>query len=292
MDKLQEARKIINEVDTQLVQLFQRRMEAAELVAAHKQTHGLPILDAAREAEVIRKGAEQMDREDLRSYYMDFMENVMAISRQYQHKLMEGMQVAYSGLEEAAAKLFPNAQAIDYPDFKTAYDAVVEGACHVAVLPLENSYAGAVEQVTDLIFSGPLHINGILSLESPHHLLGVEGSTRENIKTINCSQVNTTRFAVLSRYEDRNISKKQGAHFVLMFRVKNETGALDRALNIITTHGFTMRTLRSCPMKELRMQQYFYGEAEGDIHTPKGAGMLKELTVCCEAVKCIGSFIA
>ena len=57
MDGLQEARKIINEVDAQMAVLFEQRMRAAQMVAEYKQAHGMPILDAAREEEVIRNGA-------------------------------------------------------------------------------------------------------------------------------------------------------------------------------------------------------------------------------------------
>ena len=58
MDALQEARKIINEVDQQMAELFVRRMRAAEMVAGYKQAHGMPILDAVREEEVIREMRE------------------------------------------------------------------------------------------------------------------------------------------------------------------------------------------------------------------------------------------
>ena len=93
MDQLQEARKIINEVDTQMAQLFVRRMEAARMVAEYKQAHGMPILDADREAEVIRMGASRVADDDLRTYYTDFIRDIMAISRQYQQKLIHGTEV-------------------------------------------------------------------------------------------------------------------------------------------------------------------------------------------------------
>ena len=358
MDGLQEARKIINEVDAQMAELFVRRMEAAEMVAEYKKAHGMPILDAAREEEVIRNGAERIAQDAYRGYYMDFMRDTMAISRRYQQKLLQGMRVAYSGIEGAfahiaAQKLFPYAQKVSYGDFKDAYDSVVIGECDTVVLPLENSYAGEVGQVTDLMFSGPLFVNGTIALSVSHDLLGVEGTNFETIKTvvshpqalaqcddfikahgyaqtpyentamaakyvadlndpsvaaiasaesafcyglkvisegINHSQSNTTRFAVLSRSEDRNISKSHGAHFVLMFTVKNEAGSLARALNIIGAHGFNMRTLRSRPMKELLWQYYFYVEAEGNVRGYEGKCMLEELSVCCDKVKCVGSF--
>ena len=358
MDGLQEARKIISEVDEQMAQLFQRRMEAAQMVAAYKKEHGMPILDAAREAEILRKGSERVEDDEIRGYYMDFMRDTMAISRRYQQKLLHGMKVAFSGVEGAFAhiaadKLFPDAQKLAYPDFASAYDAVVQGECDAVVLPLENSYAGEVGQVTDLMFSGPLYVNGTLALAVTHDLLAPEGATLESIRQvvshpqalsqcdnfikrhgfsqtpyentalaakyvaqlndptvaaiasgesasryglkvlaegINHSRTNTTRFAVLSRSENRNISKEHGAHFILMFTVRNEAGALARALNIIGAHGFNMRTLRSRPMQELLWQYYFYVEAEGNIRGYEGKCMLEELTVCCDKIKCVGSF--
>ena len=107
---------------------------------------------------------------------------------------------------------------------------------------------------------------------------------------INQSQINTTRFAVLSRSENRNISKQHGAHFILVFTVRNEAGSLAQALNVIGSYGFNMRTLRSRPMGELLWQYYFYVEAEGNIHSDDGEKMLKRLRVYCDKVKCVGSF--
>ena len=358
MDALQEARKIINEVDRQMAELFVRRMQAAEMVAQYKKNHGMPILDAAREEEVLRQGAERVSDDTLRGYYTDFMRDTMAISRRYQQKLISGMKVAYSGVEGAFAhiaanRLFPDARKIAYPNFKEAYDSVVDGECDAVVLPLENSYAGEVGQVTDLMFSGPLYVNGTLALSVTHDLLAAEGATLDSIRTvvshpqalsqcdvyikthgfaqtpyentalaakyvaelndptvaaiasaesashyglkvlaegINRSQANTTRFAVLARSENRNVSKVHGAHFMLVFTVRNEAGSLARALNIIGAHGFNMRTLRSRPMRELLWQYYFYVEAEGDVRSYEGRCMLEELAVCCDKVKCIGSF--
>ena len=109
-------------------------------------------------------------------------------------------------------------------------------------------------------------------------------------EAINHSQVNTTRFAVLSKSENRNVGKQHGAHFILVFTVRNEAGSLAQALNIIGAHGFNMRTLRSRPMGELLWQYYFYVEAEGNIHSDEGRRLLKELEACCDKIKCIGSF--
>ena len=358
MDLLQEARMMINDIDSRMASLFVQRMRAAEMVAQYKKTNGMPIYDAEREEAVIRNGSARVEDEILREYYIDFMRNTMAVSRRYQHRLLQGMKVAYSGTEGAFAhiashKLFPDAEKLAYGDFKAAYDAVVSGDCDAAVLPLENSYAGEVGQVTDLMFSGPLYVNHIMPLSITHDLLTVEGATMDSVKTvvshpqalaqcddfirahgyaqlpytntalaaqyvaelndptvaaiasgdsaaryglkplaeaINHSQVNTTRFAVFSKSENRNVGRQHGAHFILVFTVRNEAGSLAQALNIIGARGFNMRTLRSRPMGELLWQYYFYVEAEGNIHSDEGQALLKELAVCCDKIKCVGSF--
>lgn len=358
MDLLQEARAIINDVDAQMAELFVRRMHAAEMVAQYKKAHGMPILDAEREEAVIRNGSARVEEEILREYYIDFMRDTMAVSRRYQQQLLQGVKVAYCGTEGAfayiaAERLFHEAEKVAYGDFKSAYDSVVSGECDIVVLPLENSYAGEVAQVTDLMFSGPLYVNHVMPLSIVHDLLAVEGATLDTVKTvvshpqalsqcntficahgyqqmpyantalaaeyvaeqkdptiaaiasvesadkfglkplaegINQSQVNTTRFAVLSRAENRNVAKQHGAHFILVFTVRNEAGSLAQALNIIGSYGFNMRTLRSRPMGELLWQYYFYVEAEGNIHSDDGEKMLKRLSVYCDKVKCVGSF--
>ena len=188
-NKLDEARRIINEVDAQMAELFVRRMRAAEMVYEYKQEMGLPILDEKREAAVIERNAALVEDEVLRSYYMDFLKNVMSLSRAYQHRMQSGLKIAYSGVEGAfahvaAGRIFPDGNRLSYSDFKAAYDAVVRGECDVAVLPIENSYAGEVGQTMDLIFSGSLFVNGIYELEIHQNLLGLPDATVEDIKKV------------------------------------------------------------------------------------------------------------
>ena len=95
---LDKARKIINEVDAEMRELFIKRMRAAEMVAEYKQERGLAILDASRENEIIRRNSEKVEDEVLREYYVSFLRNNMSVSRAYQSRLIEGMRVAYSGI--------------------------------------------------------------------------------------------------------------------------------------------------------------------------------------------------
>ena len=359
MNLLEEARIEINAVDEEMARLFERRMRAAEKVAAYKKETGLPILDPVREANVIERGAARMEDEKLRGYYIQFLKSNMAISRSYQGKILEGMKVAYAGTEGAfahiaTAKLFPDAKKIPFNNFEKAYRAVEIGDCDIAVLPVENSSNGEVGQVTDLLFSGSLFVNKMIELAVSHDLLALPGASISQIKTvishpqalgqcadyiaergfevkefsntalaakwvaenndptvaaiasaeaaqifglsvletnINQSRNNTTKFVVLSPVCHAHKHTEMGLHSVIMFTVRNEAGALARAVEIIGRYGFNMRTLRSRPMKELLWQYYFYVEAEGDIGSEEGRQMLRVLEMYCDRLKVVGTYV-
>ncbi len=359
MRDLKDIRITINEIDAQMRELFAKRMAAAKEVAEYKCAHGIPILDSAREAAVIEKNASALNNEELRPYYVNFLEDTMAVSRSYQDMLISGMKVAYSGERGAfgyiaASKLFPNARKVAYSNFDKAYEACRSGECDAAVLPIENSYNGEVGAVTDLMFSGPLIVNSVIDVDVTHCLLGVKGASISDIKTvishpqalaqchgfirehgfseqdyentalaaeyvasvgdktlaaigsesaaaifglevieknINQSKSNATRFASFSRSEHKHQTNEAGIHSILLFTVRNEAGALAKALDIIGKHGFNMRNLRSRPMKELMWQYYFYVEAEGNINSKEGKRLLEDLNEYCDKVKFIGTYV-
>ena len=113
----------------------------------------------------------------------------MATSRAYQYRMQSGLKIAYSGVPGAfahiaAGRIFPDASRVPHSDFKAAYNAVVNGECDAAVLPIENSYAGEVGQTIDLIYSGGLYINGIYELEIHQNLLGLADATIEDITRV------------------------------------------------------------------------------------------------------------
>ena len=188
-DTLEKARIEIDEIDAEMAALFVRRMRAAEAICAYKTAHGLPILDEKREQAVLKSRAPLVEDEILRGYYMDYLKEVMSISRTYQSRLQSGLRVAYSGVAGAFAhiateKLFPEAKKVSYKDFSSAYRAVEDGECDVAVLPVENSYNGEVGQVIDLMFSGSLYVNGMYELPVTQDLLAVPGTSIEDVKQV------------------------------------------------------------------------------------------------------------
>ena len=235
-NKLEEARRIINEVDAQMAELFVKRMKAAELVYEHKKEFGLPIPDQKREDAVVEQNAAKISDETLRGYYVDFLKNTMAISRAYQYRMQSGLKVAYSGVEGAfahiaAGRIFPEGIRMAYSDFKAAYDAVVSGECDTAVLPIENSYAGEVGQTMDLIFSGSLYVNGIYELEIHQNLLGLPDAAVADIRKV------TSHPQALSQCHDyiklRGFSTEEANNTALAAKTVAELG--DKSLGAIAS---------------------------------------------------------
>ncbi|MCR5420302.1 MAG: chorismate mutase [Lachnospiraceae bacterium] len=189
MKSLTEAREKIDEIDKQMAELFVKRMQCSKDVAEYKKENGIPILDSGREKIVLDKNEEYINDFEIKPYYRQLMQDIMDISKQYQHSILERSRIAYSGIEGAfahiaALKLFPDAEHISCRNFKSAYNSVENGKCDVAVLPIENSNAGEVGAVMDLMYEGNLFINGIYPLRISQNLLGVEGSSIQSIKKV------------------------------------------------------------------------------------------------------------
>ncbi len=189
MTELEKARLIINETDTEMARLFEKRMDAAKIVAEYKKQHGLPVDDFSREAEIIKRNTALIKNQEYRSYYVNFLQGNIDLSKKLQHKLIDGMRVAYSDVEgafanNAAEKNLPDAKAISCKDFKSAYESVVKGECDCALLPIENSHNGDVGQVLDLAFFGNLFVSGVYEIEVIQNLLANKGASIGDIKEV------------------------------------------------------------------------------------------------------------
>lgn len=184
-----EARKNIDRIDREMAELFAERMQAAAVVAAYKEEHGLPVEDKEREAEMIARNTERLPPA-YRPYYRNFLVGTITESKRYQRLLVSGLRVAYSGVEGAFAhvatmRIFGEpGEKVACPDFATAYRSVESGACHCAVLPIENSYAGDVGQVMDLAWRGSLTISGIYDLPLSQCLLAKPGVTLAEVREV------------------------------------------------------------------------------------------------------------
>ena len=189
MMDLQEARSVIQAADAVIAAQFERRMEAVKAVAEFKRAHGLPVLDPEQEARVLKAGGERISDPELRAYYVEFQRQTMEVSKRYQHRLLEGLRVAYNGVEGAfahiaAKRIFPDGTPVAYDSFAAAYEAASGGECDLAVLPIENSYAGEVGQVIDLMFSGSLYVSGVYDLRISQNLLGTRDAALDDIRAV------------------------------------------------------------------------------------------------------------
>ena len=189
MTDLEKARIMINDADREMARLFEKRMDAVKLVTAYKKENCLPVEDLSREEEMINRNAAAIRNEDYRSYYVSFLRSAIELSKKMQHRLLDGMRVAYSGVEGAfaniaAKRIFPDATCVPCTDFKAAYDAVVCGNCDCALLPIENSFNGDVGKVMDMAFFGSLYITGLYEAEIVQNLLAIKGTTLGDIKQV------------------------------------------------------------------------------------------------------------
>lgn len=211
MEDLSQVREEIDQIDDRILSLFQRRMECADKVAAYKAAHGLPVLDRSRERRVIEDAAAKVPPE-LRSYAQVLMQLLMEASRNRQHGLLnpegsdvvrrieaaasatpdlfpqdafvacQGVEGAYSQI--ACDRIFHHADISFFDTFDGVFRAVEEGFCQYGVLPVENSTAGSVNQVYDLMMRHNFSIVRTCRLKIDHNLLAKPGVGLEEITDV------------------------------------------------------------------------------------------------------------
>ena len=189
MENLNEAREKINSIDKEMAKLFEDRMSLCKEIAEFKKANSLPILDSSREEAVINNNLKLVNSEELKPYYISYIKSVINISKDYQRSLLTGLRIAYSGIEGAygyiaAKRMYPNCELISNSNFSKTFKSVEDGINDRAVLPIENSFAGDVGEVMDLIFSGSLFVNRIFDLEIEHNLMVNPGVNLSDVKII------------------------------------------------------------------------------------------------------------
>ena len=270
--ELNEARKVVSKVDAEMAKLFEERMEAVRDIAEYKTARGLPVEDKERELSLIDDMSQRIEDDEIRPFYVSFLQNTMEVSKNWQHSLISGIRVAcaedrYTGGKLAAEAVFPGENIVTFGKYEEAYKAVENGDCEVAVLPLENSDRGDVGKVYDLIFNGNLHVNSVRAVDH-------EGST--------------TRYAVLSRTSSEPDAENDTEYLMVMFTVKDEVGGLAKAINVISVYGYNMHGLRSRPLKDVPWHYYFYVELEGKRTPDSEERLVRGLGAACLSVKVAG----
>ena len=227
MDALEQARREIDTVDAQLAALFERRMKAVLSVAEYKKAHGLPIFDAAREKVVLDKAEARIGDPALRPYYRDHVQNMMDVAKQYEAEVLGRNRAAYQGVEGAFAHialraLFPHAEAVSCPTWDEVFDAVEKGDAAHGVVPFENSHAGDVSAVLDLLYTHPdIIVTHMQDMPIQQDLLGVKGAKLSNVRTVISHPQALAQSSVFLQQLGRGLRKSNGKEYLNVFKENN-----------------------------------------------------------------------
>ena len=210
MKDLAEIRGEIDAIDGKLVELIRERLSIVEQVAANKKERGAPVLDPAREREILSKVAQAVGPEYENGVCLLFS-TLMSISRARQRIVLRGEPPLVEEIKSAlatTANMFPTvatvvcsgtegsyaqqavSQLFKYPTIKyvsgfdKVFDAVERGEAPYGVVPVENSAAGTVTQVYDQMVRHEFRIVKALRLKVNHVLLGARGAKLENIREV------------------------------------------------------------------------------------------------------------
>jgi chorismate mutase/prephenate dehydratase len=209
MADLQELRKEIDRIDKEMVRLFEERMDICKNVAEYKIETGKKVFDRQREEEKIQAVQALTGNEINRIGAGELFGQIMSVSRKLQYKLLaehgilekpsfqpvdtldkENATVVFQGIEGsysyAAMKEYFGTDVKNFhvKTFRNAMEAIAEGKADYAVLPIENSTAGGVSEIYDLLVEFNNYIVGEQIIEIKHCLLTVPGASKEDIKTV------------------------------------------------------------------------------------------------------------
>ena len=207
---IHELRNEIDKVDSQLVNLFVERMNLSAQIADYKKDNKLPIYVPSREREKLQEVANQAGA-DMDNYTRVLYSMIFELSRSYQSKrnlestplyekivnsientpklFPKAPMVACQGIEGAYAqiaceKMFKAPFIMYFKNFEGIFNAIEQGLCQYGILPLENSTAGSVKKVYDLMIHHNFSIVRTFRLKIDHNLLANPGAKLSDIKEI------------------------------------------------------------------------------------------------------------
>ncbi len=207
MVDLADSRKKIDEIDRQMVELFEKRMELAIDVAAYKKSVGRPIFDAAREEEKLTTLQGLTKNEFNGKAVADLFKQIMSMSRKLQYMLLESQEslgfssvehfpksydskVAFYGergayTEQAMLQYFDSeVTGIPMETFEEVMKAIRDGEAEYGVLPIENSSTGTLADIFDLLAEYDNYIIGEQLVKIEHNLWGLPGAKLSDITRV------------------------------------------------------------------------------------------------------------
>lgn len=234
---LEGLRLKIDEIDKKLVELYEQRMEVCANVAQVKIETGRKIFDSGREREKLDQ-VKALAHNDFNSHGVEeLFEQIMSMSRKLQYQLMtengslgklpficvdrfdiQDARVVYQGSEGSFSQVAMHSffgkdvKSMHVDTFRDAMSAIEEGRADYAVLPIENSTAGIVNEIYDLLVEYENYIVGEQIIKIEHCLMAVEGTRKEDIKTVYSHPQSLMQCArYLKNYDWQQISMKNNA---------------------------------------------------------------------------------
>ena len=210
MEKLEQLRQQINDIDEKIADLFDERMNVAREIGEAKAESGLSVADHNREKSVINRVTARVG-DDKKVYLKQVYEKIFDVSKAYQTRYTDvesplgkeiteaiertgsefpvsatvacqGIAGAYSML--ACERLFEISDILYFKDFNGVFTAIEKGLCRYGILPIENSTAGSVNAVYDLVLKHKFYIARTLRLKVKHCLLAKKGASLSDVKEI------------------------------------------------------------------------------------------------------------
>lgn len=209
METLEKLRVRLDEIDDQIVNLYEQRMEICAHVGEYKIQTGKKVLDRQREKEKLENVAGKASNPFNKKGVTELYEQLMSMSRKLQYEQLvqagalgrlpfiqvdsldaDQARVVFPGTEgaysEAAMKRYfgENCNSFYVRTFREAMEAIEDGAADFAVLPIENSTAGAVDEMYDLLVEFENYIVGETVIPIRHTLSGLPGASLKDVKTV------------------------------------------------------------------------------------------------------------
>lgn len=264
---LTELREQIDEIDAQIVSLYEQRMEVCRNVAEYKLGTGRKVFDSKREAEKIEKVKAMTHNEFNSQGVEELFEQLMSMSRKLQYRMIaekEGTgrlpfigvehfdtadaRVVFQGSEgsysqEAMFRFFgERVNSIHVDTFRDAMSTIDEGRADYAVLPIENSTAGIVSEIYDLLVEYENYIVAEQILKIEHCLLALPDAKKEDITRVYSHPQSLMQCArYLQGTEWQQISMKNNAFAAeKVAREKDKTQAAIAGAHAAAAYGLTV----------------------------------------------------
>lgn len=196
---LSTLRDRIDTVDRQIIALIAERLRIVEEVALAKLDSASPFRDREREERLLLRLREHATEAGIDPHQVEALYRViMDMSVAHQEATVRNrpdapLRIAYQGVEGSYSHLAAQrryggrpggALLTGHDSFRSAADAVIHGAADLALLPIENTTAGSINETYDLLSDGTLHITGEVVSSIEHCLLALPGVPLDELRVV------------------------------------------------------------------------------------------------------------